>query len=157
MRLLIIPGVKSLIYIIVLILSAQKYTGAQTPYDILKKLGTESENGGRVNIIQSESIKNVLLLHLEAQRKSDQKNGYRICIFRDSGQEANRKAENVRSLFMSMYRNIQPYKTFNSPFYSVDVGDFKTKSEAIKFLKILERNFPNAYIVSDVISESALN
>jgi hypothetical protein len=99
----------------------------------------------------------VLLLHLEAQRKSNQKNGYRICIFADSGQKANRSAENVRSAFMSMYSNIRPYKVFNSPFYRVYVGDFKTKSEAMKFLRTLESNFPDAYIVHDVISQSVLN
>jgi len=142
---------KSLICIIVLILAASGYTGAQTSSNILADLQTESESGGIVKIVQNESITNVLLLHLEAQRKSNQKNGYRICIFADSGQEANRKAENVRSVFMSMYRDIRPYKTFNSPFYRVYVGDYKTKSKAMKFLKTLERNFPNAYIVYDVI------
>ena len=151
MRLTIKTGMKSLICIIVLILSASGYTGAQTSSNILADPHTASESGGMVKIVQSESIANVLLLHLEAQRKSNQKNGYRICIFADSGQEANRKAENVRSVFMSMYRDIRPYKTFNSPFYRVYVGDYKTKSEAMKFLKTLERNFPNAYIVYDVI------
>jgi hypothetical protein len=152
----IIHDVKSLIYIVVFIFSASKFTAAQTSSNILVKLQTENKNGGIVKIVQSENIKKVLLLHLEAQRNGDQKNGYRICIFRDSGQEALRKAENVRSVFMSMYRNVQPYKSFNTPFYSVDVGDFKTKSEAMKFLKTLERTFPNAYIVSDVISDTAL-
>ena len=151
MRLTIKTGMKSLICIIVLILSASGYTGAQTSSNILADPHTASESGGMVKIVQSESIANVLLLHLEAQRKSNQKNGYRICIFADSGQEANRKAENVRSVFMSMYRDIRPYKIFNSPFYRVYVGDYKTKSEAMKFLKTLERNFPNAYIVYDVI------
>ena len=157
LRLKIIFDVKSLTYIIVLVLSVPEYAGAQSSSDILTKLQTGYENGGTVKILQSENTAKVLHLHLEAQRKSNQKNGYRICIFADSGQEANRKAENVRSVFMSMYRNIQPYKIFNSPFYRVYVGDFKTKSEAMKFLKTLERNFPNAYIVYDVISQSVLN
>jgi len=147
---------KSLICLIFLILSVPGFTWAQTSSNIIKNLQTESKNGGVVKIVQSENIANVLLLHLEAQRKGSQKNGYRICIFADSGQEANRKAESVRSVFMGMYRNIQPYKIFNTPFWRVYVGDFKTKSEAMKFLKTLERNFPNAYIVYDIISESVL-
>jgi hypothetical protein len=144
---------KTLIWIIALILSASKFSGAQTSSNILEKLQSENKHGGRVKIMQSENIRNVLLLHLEMQKKIIQNNGYRICIFADSGQEANRKAETVRSLFMSIYRDVRPYKTFNYPFYRVYVGDFKTKSEAMKFLKTLERNFPNAYIVSDVISQ----
>lgn len=152
-----IPDLKNLIYIAALVLLIPHFSGAQTSSNILTKVQTRYENGGVVEINQSESIKEVLLLHLEAQRKGNQKNGYRICIFADSGQEANRSAENVRSVFMSMYRNIRPYKVFNYPFYRVYVGDFKTKSEAMKFLKTLERNFPNAYIVYDVISQSVLN
>ena len=157
MRPTIVSDVKSLVYILALVLSVPNFAGAQTSSKILTELQTGNENGGIVKITQSENITKVLHLHLEVQRKSNQKNGYRICIFADSGQEANRKAERVRSVFMSMYRNIQPYKIFNSPFWRVYVGDFKTKSEAMKFLRTLERNFPNAYIVYDVISESVLN
>ncbi|MBN2212935.1 MAG: SPOR domain-containing protein [Bacteroidales bacterium] len=147
---------KSLVCIMVLFFSIPEFSGAQTSSDILSKLQEENKNGGMVKIIQSESIRNVLLLHLATQRKSIRNNGYRICIFADSGQEANRQAEHVRSVFMSIYRDVRPYKTFNYPFYRVYVGDFKTKSEALKFLKTLERNFPNAYIVSDVVSQSVL-
>ncbi len=157
MRRTILAAMKDLFYIVAFVVMVPAYSMAQTSSNILKKLESSHENGGVVKIHQSENIRDVLLLHLEAQRKTSQKNGYRICIFADSGQEANRKAENVRSVFMSMYRDIQPYKIFNSPFYRVYVGDFKTKSEAMKFLKKLERNFPNAYIVYDVISQSVLN
>ena len=148
---------KSYIYIAALIMFIPVFSGAQTTSNILEKLQNNGGNDCIVNINQSESIKEVLFLHLEAQRKNNQKNGYRICIFADSGQEANRKAEDGRSVFMSRYRDIRPYKIFNYPFYRVYVGDFKTKSEAMKFLKTLERNFPNAYIVYDVISQSVLN
>ena len=125
--------------------------------DILKKLETKSENGGSVHIVQSDEITKVLYMHLLAQRKNAKNNGWRICVFADSGQEANRKAEDIRSIFIRRFKGVQPYKVFNYPFYRVYVGDFRSKSEALKFLKVLEREFPNAYIVPDVISQSVLN
>jgi hypothetical protein len=146
------PDMKSLICITALIFFALEFSGAQTASNILADL-QKNRKDGTIKIVQSESIRTVLFLHLEAQKRNTQNNGYRICIFADSGQEANRKAENVRSVFMGIYRNVRPYKTFNYPFYRVYVGDFKTKSEAMRFLKVLERNFPNAYIVSDMISQ----
>lgn len=152
LRLTMMPDMKSLICITALILFALKFSGAQTTSSILTDL-QQNKKDGTVKIIQSESISTVLFLHLEVQKRNIQNNGYRICIFADSGQEANRKAENVRSVFMGIYRYVRPYKTFNYPFYRVYVGDFKTKSEAMRFLKVLERNFPNAYIVSDIISQ----
>ncbi|MFO7658391.1 MAG: SPOR domain-containing protein [Bacteroidales bacterium] len=132
-------------------------TGAQQSDFILNKLSTGSEKSGKVHISQSESIKKVLNLHLQAKRKEAKNNGWRICVFADSGQESNRKAESIRSVFISRFHEVQPYKIFNYPFYRVYVGDFRTKSEALKFLKSLEAEFPNAYIVPDVISTLGLN
>lgn len=146
-----------LIFIIIFVFTALQSATTQTSSNILQRLQTRNSSDGTVKIYQSNNIKNVLFLHLEARKKNIENNGYRICIFADSGQEANRKAESVRSVFMSRYRDVQPYKKFNYPFYRVYVGDFKTKSEAMKFLKKLERDFPNAYIVSDVLSPSVLN
>lgn len=120
-------------------------------------LESKSAIGGTVRIIQSDNIKTLLYLHLQTQKRIVKNNGWRICVFADSGQEANRKAESVRSVFISRFNEVRPYKIFNSPFYRVYVGDFRTKSEAMKFLKVLEKEFPNAYIVPDVISQSGLN
>ncbi len=130
---------------------------AQSSVDIFKKLESKSINGGAVHIAQSDNIKHVFYMHLQAQRKITRNNGWRICVFADSGQEANRKAESVRSIFITRFRNVRSYKIFNYPFYRVYVGDFRSKSEAMKFLKVLEREFPNAYIVPDVISQPGVN
>ncbi|MBN2610526.1 MAG: SPOR domain-containing protein [Bacteroidales bacterium] len=130
---------------------------AQQAGYILNKLQSATAKSGKVQISQSESIKKVLDLHLQAKRKEVKNNGWRICVFADSGQEANRKAEGVRSVFISRFQKVQPYKIFNYPFYRVYVGDFRTKSEALKFLKMLEAEFPNAYIVPDVIAPLGLN
>ena len=130
---------------------------AQNGGDIFKDLESKSANEGSVHIAQSDNIKHVFYLHLLAARKVVRNNGWRICVFADSGQEANRKAENIRSIFISRFKAVRSYKIFNYPFYRVYVGDFRSKSEAMKFLKVLEREFPNAYIVPDVISQPGLN
>ncbi len=91
-------------------------------------------------------------MYLELQKKNPQTNGFRICIFADTGQEARKNAENARSKFISRYENIRCYTVFKMPWYRVYVGDFRTKSEATKYLKIIEREFSGAYYVPDNIS-----
>ena len=147
---------KRLIFILTFTFSGLSIICSQNT-DIIKKLESRSENGGSVHISQSDKIAQVLYLHLQAQKKNVKNNGWRICVFADSGQEANRKAENIRSIFLSRFKGVQPHKVWNYPFYRVYVGDFRSKSEALRFLKIIEREFPNAYIIPDVISQSDLN
>ncbi len=83
--------------------------------------------------------------------------GYRISIFRDTGQDAREKCMAVRSRFKSRYENIPLHEEFVYPYYKLYVGDFRTESEALKFLKIIERDFPDAFIVRDIISYPKLN
>jgi len=56
----------------------------------------------------------------------------------------------VRSRFKNKYVNMPFYEEFVYPYYKLYVGDFRTESEALKFLKIIERDFPGAFIVRRV-------
>jgi hypothetical protein len=77
--------------------------------------------------------------------------GYRISIFNESGQEANKKCELARAKFISRYEQVKSYKKFEYPFFKVYVGDFRTKSEALKFLKQIENDYPDAFITPPVM------
>lgn len=123
--------------------------------NILKELKTETKGGGIVQIYQDKNIESAFEKFLEIQKKTAPPNGYRICIFADAGQAAKRNAENARQKFLSQFENLGVYTKFTSPsWYRVYVGDFRTKSETMKYLKIIERDFPGAYSVPENISSS---
>jgi hypothetical protein len=69
-----------------------------------------------------------------------------------SGQEANKQADQSRARFISRYEEVKSYKKFEYPYFKVYVGDFRTKSEALRFLKKIENDYPNAFIREDIVS-----
>jgi hypothetical protein len=125
---------------------------AQIPVDIFASLESRKTGQGTVKIYQDEKIRGLVSVHLFTQAKMNGIMGYRISIFSNSGQEANREADLTRAKFISRYEDVKSHKLFEYPFYKVYVGDFRTKSEALKFLKMIEYDFPNAFIRRDMIS-----
>jgi hypothetical protein len=90
-------------------------------------------------------------LHLQQQKKLNGIRGFRVCIYYNSGQESNKGADQERSRFISRYEDINSYKSFEYPFFKVYVGDFRTKSEALKFLQRIQYDYPNAFIRGDIM------
>lgn len=125
---------------------------AQVQPEILYRLEHKENNQGEVRIIQDSSILNFLDYHLQTLKKINGIRGYRISIFRDTGQDARKNCMAVRSRFKSKYDSITCHETFVYPYYKLYIGDFRTESEALNFLKIIEREYPDAFIVRETIS-----
>lgn len=58
--------------------------------------------------------------------------------------------------FTNLYANIPAQITFNSPYYKLTVGNFRTKNEALKIKKKIARNFPGAHPISIIIDPDLL-
>jgi hypothetical protein len=125
-------------------------TKAQVPYDIFAWLQTSSPGSGTVHIKQNNDITNMINLHLSLMRSLKGIKGYRVCIYYNSGQEARSGADQERARFISHYEDISSNKVFESPFWKVYVGDFRTKSEALKFQEKIRYDYPNAFIRDNI-------
>jgi len=125
---------------------------AQPVPDIFEKLETVKPGQGPVVISQDNNIRNLVNLHLSQQKKMNGIRGYRISIYMGSGQEANKQADQSRARFISKYEEIKSYKKFEYPYFKVYVGDFRTKSEAMRLLKRIEQDYPDAFIREDIIT-----
>ena len=58
--------------------------------------------------------------------------------------------------FTNLYADIPAQITFNSPYYKLTVGNFRTKNEALKIKKKIARNFPGAHPISIIIDPDLL-
>ena len=58
--------------------------------------------------------------------------------------------------FMNLYPEIPVYITFDSPYYKLTAGNFKTKHEALKTKNIIRKKFPGAHPVSVILSTDLL-
>jgi hypothetical protein len=124
---------------------------AAAPPQIFINLAQNDGQGGRIEIVQPVQVENLLKLQIANNRLQKGIPGYRIRIFSQSGQTARQKAEEARMSFMKNFPKIEAYRGYNTPNWQVFVGDFRTKNEALREIKKIEKMFPGAFIVSETI------
>ena len=89
--------------------------------------------------------------------------GFRIQIYNSSNRNAREESGKVRAEFLnkfpeSEYPDIKSYTQFAQPgYYKIRVGNFRTKTEATKLFLLISKEFPNAYLVPDIINFPDLN
>jgi mRNA-degrading endonuclease RelE of RelBE toxin-antitoxin system len=106
---------------------------------------------GHLNISQDPRLDDLLQRHINYNQKKGGINGYRIQIFFGSGRTARDDANETKAKFLSYFPDVKAHILYQSPFYKVRVGDFRTKNETLKFYRRAQRRFPNAYIIQDII------
>jgi hypothetical protein len=79
--------------------------------------------------------------------------GYRIKIHFGPDKA---KALEVKSRFLSKYSDYGAYDEYQVPNFVIVVGDFKTKPDAYGFLKKVQIDFPNAFIIKDKIKSGKI-
>lgn len=118
------------------------------------KVLTDANAKGKVTVHQSGDIANAFSSRVK-KNASRTINGYRVRIFFDNKQGARNASMAVRSGFVARHPGISAYWTFTSPFFKVTVGDFRTKSEAMKLLKQIKGEYPTAFLVKEKIEYPA--
>jgi hypothetical protein len=101
-----------------------------------------------------DSLVNVLVkrhITLAAARQSMP--GYRVQIhFGSQRVEAN----DLRTDFLKSYPDVGAYIIYQQPNFKIRVGDFRTRLEAMKFLKELQLKYATAFIVRDDVKLPSL-
>jgi hypothetical protein len=105
---------------------------------------------GNITLVESDAISSLVEKHvfLNSRQKII---GWRIQIFFDSGNNSKSKAYSRKGVFMAMYPDVSVYLMFQSPYYKVRVGDFRTRMDAEGFKQKLLGEFPDAFVVKDEI------
>lgn len=107
---------------------------------------------GELTIYQDPRLETLIHRHIEFNKEQKGIPGFRIQIFFGSGRTSRDNANEAKAKFLSYFSEKEAYIKYQTPFYKVRVGDFRTKLEALKMFKRVLRKFPNAYIVPDVIN-----
>jgi hypothetical protein len=77
--------------------------------------------------------------------------GFRVEIFFSSGSKSREEALRKKTEFLRNFPEETAYMSFQSPNFKVRVGDCRTKNEALKLKEKIRYNYPNAFIVTDMI------
>lgn len=101
-----------------------------------------------VMVYQPENVRQAVSDRI-ASNDSFNFSGYRIRIFFDNSQNARGASSALLYRFKTRHPGVSAYRTFDSPNFKVTVGDYRTKSEALAALKMLQSEFPSAFIVQE--------
>ncbi len=71
------------------------------------------------------------------------KGGYRIEIFADNNRAAKTEAANRKSRVQARFPQYKVYQIFESPFWRVRLGDFRSRNEASEVMDEVKRAFPS--------------
>jgi 4'-phosphopantetheinyl transferase EntD len=82
--------------------------------------------------------------------------GYRVRIFSDNSQAARQRAFEVEATFKALYPDVPTYASYQDLYFKVTVGDFRTRTDAMRFLSNVQRSYPGAYIVKENINFPSL-
>lgn len=109
-------------------------------------------SGGNADVEISQSTDIAEAMRKQVYANEDRTlSGYRVRIFFDNRQSARVESEETLKRFESLYHDVVAYRTYANPYFKVTVGDFRTKSEAVKLLERIKRDFPSAFVVKENI------
>ena len=104
-----------------------------------------------VKISQTDAVQDAMRRQI-ADNETRTLSGYRVRIFFDNRQSARVESEETLKRFESMYHDVAAYRTYANPYFKVTVGDFRTRSEAVKLLERIKGAFPSAFVVKENIA-----
>jgi len=110
------------------------------------------KDSGSVTIYQDKLVDELVQKEVKLNESGNNQDGFRIQIFSDSGNNSKTKAQTAMDDFLAKHPEMKAYLVFKSPNYKVKVGDFRSKLDAIRYLNQISAEFPNAFIISDLIN-----
>lgn len=146
------------ISILVLIICCSQLIKAQNnspvENDIFATLqNNDNSSYGEITLYQDVSL--FVLVDRHKRLSEGALQGYRIQIYRGSGQSARNEVEENQQRFIQTFKNFDSraiYATYEAPYFKLRVGDFRNKNEAFEYLAKIKQVFPNAYIVNSSIN-----
>ncbi len=153
--------IRKLILYLVILVFYSGYCPAQSfvkTSDLFKRPDSYS-NIGQLNIIQNRAIDSLISRYIMINNDLKVENdhygmpGFRIQIYNSSNRNAREESSRTMADFMSKFPDITPYALYAQPgYFKIRVGDFRTKTEAIKLFLAISKVFPDSYIVPDFIN-----
>ena len=141
-------------FFLAIVTFAQQDVPAQGSVPLISSLQTFQPNQGKITIHQSHHIYNLLEEQIQRNASRPGMQGFRIRIFFDLGQDAGSRSLEVANQFKEEYPGIPVYRTMelDSPYFKVSVGDFRSRDEALRLHKRLQRRYDKAFIVPEWIN-----
>ena len=105
------------------------------------------------SVVASDSLQKSMPEYI-AKNPSRNVSVFRLRIFFDNKRDARAVSEQVMSEFQEIYPSVPVFRGYSNPYFKVTVGNFRSKSEAMKFLNEIKSQYPSVFLVKEVISST---
>jgi hypothetical protein len=126
---------------------AQEFGLTDEPED-----STQAVLPDRLNVERDARLDKMLKWHIEKNEEREGMEGFRVEIFFSSNLDAKEQALDTKVNFLSEYPEYPVHIKFVAPNFRVRVGDFRTKNEAWTLYKQIQKDYPTAFVVPDIIN-----
>ena len=153
--------IKKIFYLLILIVGSLDLCRAQDMYSTTELMHRKNLDFrmGELNIYQDSGVDSLISRYILYNLRLNGMDGFRIQIYSSSERNAKEESGKVSADFMSRFPDIHCYPpVFDRPsYYKVRVGDYRTRIEGTKFLLMIRKVYPDAYLVPDIINFPDLN
>ena len=85
--------------------------------------------------------------------RNQERPGYRIQIYRG---KSSADARNVKTRFLYRRDDQRAYQNYDNVYFTVRIGNFRDKLEALKYLEEIREYYPTAYVIRDMVQPVSL-
>ena len=111
----------------------------------------DSSKWGKWSIREPEEIAVLQSQQKKKNLKSAGTPGWRVRVFRENSRNARQRSLELVEQLKISFPNIAVYWNYESPFFKVSLGDFRSKEDAIQFVQKNKDFLPTAFVVSEPI------
>ena len=134
-----------------MVLRAQEHEQNEKESPLFNQIFKPARGEDRIHLIQEPKLDEILLAFVDQNRKMKGIPCYWIRIYSGSSNNAREEAYETKARFLRKYEGIRNDVIYDDPNFKVYIGGYRSKSETLKLLNTLKRDFPTAFIVYDVI------
>ncbi len=116
-----------------------------------------TQNKGSLHVDQDSRINVLMNKQAELFSLDSTSDGFRVQIFMEIGNDAVTHASAVKQRFESAHPDIPIYLSYDQPYYRLRVGDFRNRVEAEKCLRLVKREYSEAFVTADLIFPPRIN
>ena len=116
-------------------------------FTLIFLFGTGSAGAQNYSLKTQDSLIHILVnRHTAINQARRTMPGYRIQIYFGTDRT---KANEIKTDFLHLFPNAGSYLIYQQPNFKIRVGDYKSRLEAMKFLKEIQTLYSAAFIVKD--------
>lgn len=108
-----------------------------------------SQDTAKANWIIDNKVDVLLQKKLELDQQKPSIQGFRVQLYYGGNRN---EALELKSKFAQLHPDVESYLIYQQPYFRLRVGDFRSRLEAYKLMKKVEKEFPSVFIVNDEIN-----